>query len=972
MAWEIVMKGQAPVDFDGHDTMFYYRVDGSLRQQLRLRIVNRTGRQQSGIAAVSLEGHEEVKTELPIIREGKGTYTVLAPIVYPRFGSPPFHSKRHTPVDALVELRMGAQAVTKAIAIGRWRPWTIYVCQDSCADFTWGYDEGETVKLSTDLTEAHLREIQRTINGPPGAQNRWNINQSMEVMWFLERKGDQAKGLFAREGDGHLSISPIFNSCLTGIMTTEQAIRSLYFARELEERYGIDISVVEHIEVPTITWGMATIFAGAGIRYFVKAWYDFMAPFCINRDDIPIFHWEGPDGSRVLTASDKGACLRATYAQASFLFKPYKKAIQELHEWWIPHFESHSEYPYDAFVLLGSHGDLGSQSAGEIHRLVSNITRYNSEGWEYPRVVNANWKHFFKHIEDFVERHGISPPILRGDFGCSWEEWPAHLAAIFSGLRSGVNAFAMAEKLLALATLLGSGIYDIDRGKLEVALTRMEQLAEHPWNGSRQEEKERALRRKSKWQEELIGEVDDVIDDAIDAISSHVPTGAGDTLLVFNASSWERTDIVRVEGPGASGPLAIRDDAGVNVACDFIRLGGSGITSFIARRVPPFGYRTYRISKARRLPTARSYMTMGRDYIENSHYRVEVDRRTGGLSHIFDKKRKVDLVDQNSNYKLNQYVYLSEGVEHTPTQARITSKRRGNASCSLTIETSTLRSKIKATITLYSELDRIDIIDEIEKTPSSEPQEVHFVFPFNVPDREYHYEATAAVIRPGLAQYGGEQLRGSGQTSHACLSFVDASNERYGVTLAQVDSCLIQFGHRTTYEMAEVPDPTNSTVWSLVMLNKSPEMLADQGGASIFTFRYSIRGHGGKFRPSESVRFGWERNSDLLARPLRPYNKGQLPPKRHSFLRLEPRNVVVTALKVAEGGIGRGLIVRAWETDGKATIASFTASSMGVISARRTDLLERDRGELDTSRGKVSVPITGRGMATIRLLTSNR
>jgi len=969
------MKGQTPVDFNGYDTMFYYRVDGALRQRLRLRIANRTGRRQSGIATVSLDGHERVETTLPVIREGVGSYAVFAPVVYPRFGSPLFHSKRHAPVDALVELRVGERTVTKAITIGRWRPWTIYVCQDVCADFTWGYDEEETTKLSADLTEAHLREIRRTENGPSGSQNRWNINQSMDVMWFLERKKkDLIEELFAREGDGHLSISPIYNSCLTGIMTTEQAIRSLYFARKLEELYGVDISAVEHIEVPTIAWGMATIFAGAGIKYFVKAWYDFMAPFCIERDDVPIYRWEGPDGSKVLTASDKGACLRATYAQARFLYRPYGEAIRELHEWWIPHFENNPEYPYDAFILLGSHGDLGSQSAGEIHRLVSNIARYNSGGWEYPRIVNANWKHFFKHVEEFIEKYGISPPVLRGDLGSSWEEWPAHLAAVFSGFRRGANAFVTAEKLLALATLLEGETYANDRGKLEIAQTRMEQLAEHPWNGSRQEEKERAHRRKSKWQEELNEEVDVVIDDAIDAISRHVSTGAGATLLVFNTSSWERTDIARVEGPSGSGPLRIGDDAGGEVACDFMRIEGKGITSFIASEVPPIGYRTYKIqiTGAGHPPAKGPPMAIGRDYIENSFYRVEVDKRTGGLLRVYDKKRKVELADPKSNYRLNQYVYLSDGAEYTPTEARIVSARRGDASCSLTIESTTLRSRIMATITLHHDLDRIDIIDEVEKTPSSEPQEVHFVFPFNVPDREYHYESTAAVMRPGLTQYGGEQLRGSGQTSHACQSFVDASNEKYGVTLAQVDSCLIQFGHRTTYEMTEAPDPTNSTIWSLVMLNKSPEMLADQGGASKFTFRYSIRGHRGKFRPSEAVRFGWERNNDLLTRSLTPCNEGELPPKSHSFLRCEPRNVVVTALKVAEGGIEKGLIARAWETDGRETLASFSTSRMGITSARRTDLLERDLADLKTYGGKVSVSITGRGMATIRLMTGNR
>ena len=958
------------INFNGYDTIFYYKVDGTLRQALKIWINNRTGKPQSGAVTVFVNDHEPVTTLLPVISEGRRSYTVFAPVIYPNFKPLiSYGAGRHSPVRARVELKVGSQTITKSITIGRWRPWTIYVCQDVCTDFTWGHKEDETINLSVNLTKAHLKMIKATEGKSFESQNRWNINQTMEVMWFMEREtSEKIKELFKREKDDHISISPIYNSCLTSTMSTEQAIRSLYFARELEKKYGIDLSVVEHIEVPTIAWGMATIFAGAGIKYFVKAWLNFMAPFCNRRDDIPLFYWEGPDGSKVLTASDKAACLRAAYAQASFLFKPYRKAVKELHEWWIPHFENHSEYPYDAFILLGSHGDLGKHSAKQIARLVFNIIRYNSEPWEYPKIVNANWKHFFKHIEDFIEKHGVTPPVLRGDFGCSWEEWPAHLAAVFSRVRRGVNAFVTAEKLVALASLLEDEVYVTNRNNLRVAQMRMVQIAEHPWNGSNPVERVDAYHRKLRWEKELNKKVDEVIENALDVISRHVPTEAETTLLVFNPLSWRRTDIVRVEAP-SSGPFQVIDnDTGESLPNNIIDIEGKPILTFVARNVPPLGYKTYTVLRANRVDFKKSSIVIKGNVIENQFYRVEVDEKTGGILRIFDKKRKKEMVDIKSKYKLNQYVYLSEGEEYTPINAKISLGHHGFVSGSLIIESSTMRSKIRTIITLYSDLDRIDITNEVEKTPTSELQEIHFVFPFNIPDRVYHYEATAAIIKPGLAQYGGEQLRGSGQSSHACQSFVDVSNEEYGVILSQIDSYLIQFGHRTTFEDPEFPDPLNSTIWSLIMLNKCPEMLADQGGISNFTFRYSIKGHDGKIKGSEAIRFGWERNNDLLVKVLNPNQKGDLPSKSHSFLSCKPQNVVVTTLKVAEEGIKKGLIVRLWEADGKATETSLDISNIGAVSAVRTDLLERDQKKLKIFKDIVSVPIPARGITTIRLL----
>jgi alpha-mannosidase len=155
------------------------------------------------------------------------------------------------------------------------------------------------------------------------------------------------------------------------------------------------------------------------------------------------------------------------------------------------------------------------------------------------------------------------------------------------------------------------------------------------------------------------------------------------------------------------------------------------------------------------------------------------------------------------------------------------------------------------------------------------------------------------------------------------------------------------------------------------MANKNyREFVRDQGGISDFVFRYSIRSHAGGFEGHSAVHFGWEGNNELLVTSVLSNQTSDLPPKTHSFLSLNPENAVVTALKVAEEGPEKGLIVRAWETDGKATQVTFDVSSLEIKSAVKTDLLERDQENLVLFKGKISVSIPAHGFVTVRLKSS--
>ncbi|MBC8520894.1 MAG: glycoside hydrolase, partial [Methanomicrobia archaeon] len=87
-----------------------------------------------------------------------------------------------------------------------------------------------------------------------------------------------------------------------------------------------------------------------------------------------------------------------------------------------------------------------------------------------------------------------------------------------------------------------------------------------------------------------------------------------------------------------------------------------------------------------------------------------------------------------------------------------------------------------------------------------------------------------------------------------------------------------------------------------------------------YEFRYSIYPHEGDWREASSYKHASEFNCSLYALQLAT---AMNPPLKRSFLKIEPKNVVLSALKKAENGDG-GAILRFYETEGEETNAEIT------------------------------------------------
>jgi len=107
-----------------------------------------------------------------------------------------------------------------------------------------------------------------------------------------------------------------------------------------------------------------------------------------------------------------------------------------------------------------------------------------------------------------------------------------------------------------------------------------------------------------------------------------------------------------------------------------------------------------------------------------------------------------------------------------------------------------------------------------------------------------------------------------------------------------------------------------------------------------YVFRYSIYPHKGDWREASSYKYALEFNYHLDAVQLRGEKK--LPLKR-SFLKIEPENVILSALKKAEEG--NELILRFYETNGEETDAKIALFKAPKV-VRAVNFLEEEDEEV--------------------------
>jgi alpha-mannosidase len=888
----------------------------------------------NALAVIRLPGAETVSE--PVIA-GTHTFKLLAPAVT---------AERQ----AEVSVEIGGESLAVPAKLEPVRKVTIYVLPHSHHDL--GYTD-----LQSNVVEKQIQNLRKamdiarkTENYPAGARFVWNA----EVLWsaddFMQHASDADKAQFIGAVQrGQIALNGMYANELTGLCRPEEMLQLFAYSTRLGAQCGVKVDAAMESDVPGMTWGTASAFAQAGIRYFSLApnFFDRIGDIMVQWQDKP-FWWVAPSGKEKVLV-----WVPWTGYALSHL-------IGHFSETWVGDYQQHLDsvhFPYDiSYVRWSGHGDNAEPDPA----ICEFIKSWNTE-YAWPKFVISSTSEAFAALE---KKYGDKLPQFKGDLTPYWEDGAGSSALETALNRNTGERLVQAGTLFAMRNPTAYSAPDFDAAWRNILL-----YSEHTWGAwcsvsdsenpftLRQWEVKRAFATDADQQSKSL------LARALDARTAPQDVAGVD---VFNTTSWPRTELVLVAPEQSAAGNAVTDSAGQIVPSQ--RLSG-GELAFLAQNIPPLAGARFNVGNGQ---PARNFSPVhaAAAELDNGLIHVRVDPQTGGIVEL-----KLHGVNENfaatSGEGLNDYAYLA-GDKLSDLRgsgpAKILILENGPLVASLRIESDAPGcNRLTRELRLVAGADFVELINTIDKqrvplnphpgeggpggafAQRESKESVSFAFPFNVRDGEVRLD-----IPLGTMRLETDQIPGACKNWLPVGRWADVSNARNGVTLVTLDAPLVEIGQLSTL----LGSQSNPGVWrkqigktqkiySWVMNNHwGTNYRAYQDGR--VTFRYALRPHR-RFDSAEAARVAMDLSQPLCFRPA----SGPAP-SAAPLLRVEPAGVLVTALKPGEDG--KSWIVRLFNASAENQRTKLIWQKPAPASVWLSGLDEKPATPINS---KISIPANG-------------
>ncbi|MBC8472518.1 MAG: hypothetical protein H8D56_23900 [Planctomycetes bacterium] len=890
-----------------------------------------------------------------------------------------------------------------------WQPqrkWNVYFIPITHHDLGYTDTIENVLNRYADFYDDILRFCRETDNWPDEAKYRYTAEGAWAMKHFVETRGKESLeelGKYVKEG--RIEIGALMGNEISALCGHEGLIRLMYPSFRMARQFDGQILTGSITDVPGLSWGLPTVMAGAGVKYFfaglptyfewgrndIHTFWDESAVLRHGRPDA--FRWEGPDGKSVLV-----------YYQSSYGFfgdvtgpHSYKYVMDRLPG----ELEKMQKSNTPFSVMRYIHNGVDNYPP-DIE--ISEIVRQWNNKWAYPKLIVGTNIMFFEELE----KQCSDIRTFRGEL----PDTDYVVGALSTAKETTINRLThdqivSAEKLATAASLTGDFIYPAD--DIRKANDDMLLYDEHTWGKDYPAGKMQdwAWNEKSHYAYRAAGLTQQITNASISHLVNKIERKEdGHYIVVFNPLSFKRTDIVRVAkfGNSGSGVYDLSSSESqtsglVSEVCQYVDLAGpqSAVPYaayrhargqfeprelhdlvFVAKDVPPLGYKVFKIGpKASDNPS--SNIKTGPNMLESRFYRIIIDPKTGGISSIYDKESKRELVDQDATHKVNQFVmrWIQTAKIEGPANVTVQKGQSGPVYGSLIIKAEGSGCpQITQEIILYDKIKRIDFANRILKD-STPLQEIYFAFPFRMDEPDFRYEGSNSVIKPFR-----DQFPGSNTNYYTAQHWADVSDGQFGITLSPVESHLLEFGGLWPNYCSQAHhgiDPpgfgadfikpqqvTKGHMYAFAMSSNFRTNFQPVQQSEIL-FHYSLTSHEGNWRKGDCARFGWSAANQFIVDDVRGKKNGTLAPDTMSFCSVDKPNVLLTTLKLAEDG--DGIIIRLIETQGKATTVLIRLPHIAVTDARLTNLVEQNKGRAFFTELEIQVNIEAFGITTIRIKT---
>jgi hypothetical protein len=792
----------------------------------------------------------------------------------------------------------------------------LWLLPHSHVDIGYTHRQDEIVKVQISNLEKGMALARASASQPPGMRFKWNPEAIWSLDHYLRQASAPQREAFLRAvRAGEVGVDGLYGNMLTGLCRPEELAQCLAFAARLSNLTGVPVESAAICDVPGWTWGLVSMMAQAGVKYFAIGPNYGDRVGTIHLWDNRPFYWRSPSGrERVLCwVVDNyhfyGDLERHVIAQA--------EKLQRL------------DFPYDTSFMfwVGVWPGGGVDNAPPDEQTVEKVLAWNAK-YAAPRLVIGLARDYFR---EFERRHGARVPEYGGDLTPYWEDGAGSTARETAMNRASADRLVQAEALFAMR----------DRGgrpaaRFEDAWKNVLLYSEHTWGAWCSISKPDDPFTLDQWRikQEFALDADRQSRELLAAASAQDSAAAGSVpaVDVFNTTQWQRTDLATL--PEAWRASGLVDDRGRPVSSQRL---ASGALVFLARDVPPFGCRRYRLTSGPPRTHGRARAEGLR--LQTARLQLELDGESGAVRSLRLAGVAHDFVDPLAPVGLNDFRYVlgtnAAGAQRNgPVQVRVIENGPLVASLRVTSEAPGCR-QLEREVRVIEGLDRVELINRVDRKAVRDKDAVHFGFGFNVPDHTVRMETPWAVVRPNV-----DQLPGACRNWFTVQRWVDLSNRDYGITWAPLDAPLMQIGAMTANLLGSVAFHewmTNAlesaTIYSWAQNNHwHTNYKIDQPGETVF--RFVLRPHAGRYVAAEAARFGME-----TSRPLLVARAGVGSRVTPPLVRVSSPEVLVETVKVSEDG--QALVVRLFGVSGRDQEVRLDWSSLTPAALWLTDLSEQ-------------------------------
>jgi len=667
-------------------------------------------------------------TDLGKVKKGRTSFKVYIPeIVEPR------------PVEFVLKTNGKVQDHHKT-TWQRQRHWKVYIVPITHHDLGYTDTIENVLHLYDGFYDDVLRFCEETEDWPEESKYRYTLEGTWSIQHFIENRPKETAGKLAKYiKEGRIEIGALFGNEISALCSHEQLIRLMYPSFRLKRKYGAAIRTASITDVPGLSWGLPTVLAGAGVKYFfaglptyfewgrsdIHTFWDESAILRHGRPDA--FRWQGPDGESVLV-----------YYQGSYGFfkrvtgpDSYKEVMDNL-PGMLEAMEKQGT-PFDVVRYIHNGVDNHPPEVKISHV----VSEWNSR-WAYPKLIVATNSMFFEELEKQCQ----DVRTFRGEL----PHTDYVVGAISTAKETGINRIThdrlhSAEKSATIASLVSD--YEYPAEKICEAYDNVLLYDEHTWGRAYPAGKVQdwAWNEKSHYAYKAAGLTKPILSESLDRIANKIELKEqGQHIVVFNSLSFQRSDVVRVPRFEVKGTFDLIDEeTGQKVPYQIAEIDGPQAPVpysahryargqferqelfelvFIAEDVPSLGYKTYRLKAKEKAASFSSGIIVSENALENSFFKVTLNPQTGTVESIYDKELSREIIDKDAHHKLNQLIarWVQTGKQESPKKAAIRKGQSGPIYGSLVVTSEGPGCpQLTQEIILYDKIKRIDVANRVLK-----------------------------------------------------------------------------------------------------------------------------------------------------------------------------------------------------------------------------------------------------------------